>query len=294
VLLAVAQSGSMARAAEALSITQPVVSKTIAELEETLGVRLFDRSTRGIEPTLYGRALIKRSEAIFNDLTASVTELASLADPAAGQLRIGSSEAVAAGMLGAIIDRLSTRHPRLTFEVTLGAGLTDLPYDELQSHGLDLIIGRLPDVIPDDVKTETLYHDKVLVLASAKHPLASRRKISLSRLVDEQWCLPSLEAYPWNRTADAFRNAGVELPHRIVTTRSIMLLTSLVATGRYLTILPQTVVQFCAKTLQLKVLPIDLPIDPYAVGIATLKNRTLAPATQLFIEQARDVAASFK
>jgi DNA-binding transcriptional LysR family regulator len=294
VLLAVAQSGSMARAAEALSITQPVVSKTIAELEDTLGVRLFDRSTRGIEPTLYGRALLKRSAAIFNDLMTSVSELEALTDPGAGHLRIGSSEAVAAGMLGAIIDRLSMKHPRLTFEVTLGAGLTDLPYAELQSHGLDLIIGRLPSAIPDDVKADNLYSDQVFVLAGTQHPLASRRKISLSSLVDEQWCLPSLETYPWNLTADAFKNAGVEPPRRIVTTRSIMLLTSLVATGRYLTILPQTVVRFCAKTLQLKVLPVDLAIEPYAVGIATLKTRTPAPAVQLFIEYAREITESCK
>lgn len=294
VMQAVARGGSMARAADALSITQPVVSKTIAELESTLGVRLFDRSSQGIEPTLYGRALLKRSEAIFNDLTASVAEIESLADPSAGHLRIGSSEAVAAGMLGAIIDRLSIKHPRLTFEVTLGAGLTDLPYNELQSHGLDLIIGRLPGVTPDDVNVETLYHDKVFVLAGAKHPLVGRRKINLSKLVDESWCLPSLEAYPWSLTADAFRKAGVNPPRRIVTTRSVPLLTSLIATGRHLTILPQTVVRFCAKSLQLKTLPIDLEIEPYAVGIATLKNRTLAPATQLFIEQAREVARSFK
>src|SRR5580704_10515920 len=130
VLIAVAQLGNMAKAAEQLAITQPVVSKTISDLESTLGVRLFDRNRRGVEPTIYGRALLKRSVVVFNDLRTSVTELTFLSDPTAGELRIGSSEAVAAGMLGVIIDRLSRRHPRLTFEVTLGGGLTDLQYRE--------------------------------------------------------------------------------------------------------------------------------------------------------------------
>ncbi|HLQ89914.1 MAG TPA: LysR family transcriptional regulator, partial [Xanthobacteraceae bacterium] len=67
VLLAVAQWGRMARAAEHLAITQPVISKTIADLEHIVGVSLFDRTSHGVEPTLYGRALLKRSTAIFND-----------------------------------------------------------------------------------------------------------------------------------------------------------------------------------------------------------------------------------
>ena len=85
-----------------------------------------------------------------------MAELDHLADPAAGELRIGSSEAVPAGLLSAVIDKLAMRHPRLTFEVTLGAGLTDLQYSELQAHNLDLIIGRLPSVIPNDAVVRVL------------------------------------------------------------------------------------------------------------------------------------------
>jgi len=290
VLLVVAQCRSMAKAAEHLAITQPVVSKTIADLESTLGVRLFDRNSRGIELTLYGRAFLKRSAAVFNDLRTSVAELDHLADPAAGELRIGSSEAVAAGLLSAVIDRLAMRHPRLTFEVTLGAGLTD---SELQAHNLDLIIGRLPSVIPDDADAEVLYNDTVFVLAGSSSHLARRRKIKLAELVDEPWCLPSLADYPWTLTADAFKAARLRLPRRIVTTRSVLLLTGLVATGRFLTILPRTVVHFCATNLGLKVLPVDVRIRPYPVGIITLKNRTPSPAVKLFVEQVGDAIKDF-
>lgn len=290
VLLAVAQSGSMAQAAAQLSITQPVISKTIADLERTLGVRLFDRSPRGIEPTLYGRALLKRSATVFNDLRTSVTELDHLADPTAGELRIGSSEAVAAGMLGAIIDRLSLQHPRLTFEVTLGGGLADLQYRELQSHNLDLIIGRLPDELPDDTECEVLYQDEVHILGGAKNRWSHRRKIDPSLLVNEAWCLPPLDTYPWTLTAAAFRAAGLDLPRRVVITRSVALLTSLVATGHFLTALPRTVTHFFAKDADTKILPVSLRIPPYPVGIVTLKNRTPSPATQLFIARAREVS----
>ena len=114
VLLSVMHWGSMARAADHLSVSQPVVSKTIAELESLLGVSLFDRTSQGVEPTMYGRALARRSIALFNDLRTSVGELEGLADPSAGELRIGTTEPMAAGFVSKIIsellqDRKSTR-----------------------------------------------------------------------------------------------------------------------------------------------------------------------------------------
>src|ERR1700722_18195317 len=115
VLLSVAQWGGMAKAAQHLAISQPVVSKTIADLENTLGVRLFDRSPQGVEPTLYGRALLKRSLAIFDDLKTSVDEIKFLADPTAGELRIGCTEPLLAGLGAAVIQRLSRKYPRISF-----------------------------------------------------------------------------------------------------------------------------------------------------------------------------------
>jgi DNA-binding transcriptional LysR family regulator len=198
VLIAVAQAGNMAKAAGQLAITQPVISKTIADLESTLGMRLFDRNRRGVELTLYGRALFDRSVTIFNDLKTGIAELETLSDPTAGELRIGSSEAVAAGMLTAIIDRLSRQYPRLRFEVTLGGGLIDLQYHELQTRSLDLVIGRLPSAIPEKIDVTLLYHDPSFVVAGTKNEWVRRRRIDLADLTDESWCLPSLENYPWS------------------------------------------------------------------------------------------------
>ena len=284
----------MAKAAEHLSISQPVVSKTIANLENTLGVQLLDRSTRGVEATLYGLALLRRSIAIFNDLRTSVAELEFLSDPTAGELRIGSSEAVATGMLGAIMDRLSRRHSRLTFQVTLAGGReTDLQYRELQARNLDLIIGRLPRVTPEEADAETLYYEKVYVVAGSQHRWARRRKIDLAELVGEPWCGNSFENFPWSLTADVFRARGLDLPRNIVTAPSILMQSSLLNTGRFLTTLPRTVLHFRAKDLSIKILPVDLPSEPYPIGILTLKNRMLSPVAKLFIACARDIAKPF-
>jgi DNA-binding transcriptional LysR family regulator len=294
ILLTVAQSGSMAKAAEHLAITQPVISKSIAELENTLGVRLFDRTSQGVEATSYGRALAERSIAIFNDLRTSMNELDYLSDPTAGQLRIGSTESVAVGLLSDIIDRLSRQYPRWTFEVMLGSDLTELPHHrELRARNIDLIIGRLPRTLPDDMEAITLYDEQPLILAAAHNPLTKRRKVELAELVNEPWCGPSFDIFPWSLIGDAFRAKNLDVPRNVVRVRSILARNGLLATGRFLTILSKTVMYFGANPLSLKRVPVDLTLQRFSVGIITLKNRTPTPVAQPFIECAREVVKPY-
>src|SRR4029079_13368669 len=115
VLLAVVQQGSMARAAKHLAISQPVVSKVIADLEHVLGVRLLDRDRHGAEPTIYGEASLKHGVVVFDELRQSVKDIEFLTDPTAGELRIGCINAMAAGLLPVIVGLLHRRYPRLSF-----------------------------------------------------------------------------------------------------------------------------------------------------------------------------------
>ena len=117
VLSAVVQWGSMAKAAQHLAVSQPVVSAAIADLEHAIGVRLLDRCRRGVEPTIYGRALLKHGTVAFDALKQGVKEIEFLADPTAGELRIGCPEWIAAGLLPVIIDRMLQKHPRIVFHV---------------------------------------------------------------------------------------------------------------------------------------------------------------------------------
>jgi DNA-binding transcriptional LysR family regulator len=117
ILLAVAQSGSMAKAAGHLAISHPVVSRSISDLEHTLGVRLLERNPRGVELTAYGRAMLNRSHAAFDELRQGVKDIEFLSDPTAGEVRIGTTPAIAASFVSAVIDRLSRRYPRIVFRV---------------------------------------------------------------------------------------------------------------------------------------------------------------------------------
>src|SRR5262245_13400236 len=121
ILMVVAQTGSMGRAATQLAQSQPAVSKAIATMEYTLGVRLLAGTPHGVEPTLYGRSLLKWAGAAFDDLSQGVREIKFLADPETGEVKIGSHEVMSVGLLPAVIDRLSRRYPRLIFTVKQAA-----------------------------------------------------------------------------------------------------------------------------------------------------------------------------
>src|SRR6478672_9214983 len=110
--------GSMAKAANQLNLSQPAISKAIAEMEQMLGVRLVERGRHGVEPTPHGRALLKRGVAIFDELRQGIAEIEFLSDPAVGEVRISASEPIAAGLLPYLIDRFSRKYPQIAIYVT--------------------------------------------------------------------------------------------------------------------------------------------------------------------------------
>src|SRR2546428_10092 len=120
VLLTVARCGSMGKAAAQLSVSQPAISKAIAEMEYTLRVRLLDRGPQGVEPTIYARALLDRGLVAFDELRQAVKHIEFLANPTTGELRIGSSVAIATGIVSAVVDRLTRKYPGIVFHL-LGA-----------------------------------------------------------------------------------------------------------------------------------------------------------------------------
>ena len=148
VFMSVVQAGSMGKAAKRLATSQPAISRSIADLESALGVRLLDRSPQGIEPTPYGRAILKRGISVFDELTQGVKDVRFLADPTAGELRIGASIAVAAGFVSGVINRLCLRYPRLMFHVL--ATDTATAYRALSERQVDLAVVHIIEPIPEE------------------------------------------------------------------------------------------------------------------------------------------------
>jgi DNA-binding transcriptional LysR family regulator len=293
ILLAVARRGSMAKAAAELAISQPAVSKAIADMEHTVGLRLLDRGRNGIEPTAYGRALVRRGVAIFDELKQGVEELQFLADPTRGTLNIGSTESIAAGLLPKIIERFSRLYPGVRLNV-MQAVISTLHYRELHERSIDLLIGRMPaSFAEDDLEAEVLFDDQVVVVAGRRSRWVHARRLKFSDLADAPWILPPAETLPGSLAADLFRAVGMGLPSAPITTLSIHLCCQLTASGRFVSILPTSILRFNGTKLALKVLPLRLPAQARPVGVVTLKNRTPNPVARLFIECAREVVKPF-
>jgi len=139
----VSQSRSMAKAATLLGISQPAVSEVVGDLEHTLGVRLFDRSSRGVEPTKYGLALLKRGRAAFDELKQGVRDIEFLSDPAVGEVAVGYRESIAITILPQLIERFSEKYPRVVIQAN--GVLPDRPgfkYPGLYDRTCDLVFGR--------------------------------------------------------------------------------------------------------------------------------------------------------
>src|SRR5437660_1770402 len=118
VLSVVAQFRSMAKAAAHLRVTQPAVSKAIGDLEAAVGARLLDRGPHGVEPTVYGRALLKCELAVFDELKQAIRNIEQLADPTSGELRIGCQGMLASAVLTPMIAQMAERYPGIDFHVT--------------------------------------------------------------------------------------------------------------------------------------------------------------------------------
>jgi DNA-binding transcriptional LysR family regulator len=292
ILMAVVQAGSMGKAARHLNTSQPNISKSIADLERALGVRLLDRHRQGIEPTKFGRALLDGGAAVFDELRQTVKNIDFLADPATGEVRVGSNPLLAASFTSAVVDRLSRRYPRIMTH--LATGDVEALYRRLSERDVDLLIAwKIGSIADDRLTFEFLFDDICVVAASAQSPWARRRKIALAELINEPWVLPQRGRGMASIAMEAFRASGLGYPRTTMVTDSPHVRMSLLATGRFLTIFPTSALRFPAQRLELKVLPVELPMARVPSGIVTLKNRTLSPVTQLFIDNARDVAKSF-
>jgi DNA-binding transcriptional LysR family regulator len=293
VFLAVAEHGNMAKAAEWLAISRPVVSKTIADLEHILGVRLLDRTSQGVEPTLYGRALLKRALAVFDELNQSVREIEYLSDPTAGEVRVGCNEVMSAGLVSVAVDRLLRRHPQWVFRLQLANAAAHL--ELLRSRACEVVVGR-PELSqsPPDVQTEQLFYEKLLVVVGPHSKWSSRRRAALADLVDEPWIQARLEVEPGGPTFEAFKALGLELPRVSIFSESLNLRYSLLETGRYITMIPESALRLGPKRALLRVLPINIPRWRQATAVSVLKDRTLSPMAQAFIDGVRDAAKTLE
>jgi DNA-binding transcriptional LysR family regulator len=290
ILLAVAERGSMAKASASLSISHPVISKTIADLERTVGVKLFDRNAQGVQLTIYGQALLECGVTVFDEMRQGLKQIEQLSDPASGELTIGCPEITMAGLLPPIVERFSRQYPHVRLNVIL-ANTALAQFGPLRERSVDLLIGRMPrGRLDDDLKVEILYEEPYQSVVGAESKWAKRRQLDLGDILNEPWVLPPYDSAPGVQIHDIFTSAGFQPPEPAVATLSVQLTVSLIASGRYVGILPMSAARFNVGPHRLKLSPVKLTPVHSAAGIITLRNRTMSPLAELFMKCARDFA----
>lgn len=289
-LAVVLKAGGIRKAAPLLHLSQPAVSKAISELEAALGVPLLARGPRGVQPTAFGLALARRADALTDGLRGALREIAELADPEGGEVRLGSMETLMAGVVGATAQDLLGTHPRLRLVFESGQS-PDLIGHFLRGRLVDFVVAR-PWVheLPSDIEAEPLFHDRLFVVCGREHALARRRKLGLGELLDQRWVLSRNEAQPDSPVGRALRDAGLGLPARTVLSGSLPLRFTLLAQSGFLTCLPHSLLPFLHNRAALQLLPVRLPPWQLPTMVMTLRERVLSPAAELFLARLRQRA----
>jgi DNA-binding transcriptional LysR family regulator len=295
VFFTVVKSGSMTKAAVELGVSTPSVSEIIADLEYALGVRLLDRSPRGILTTPYGEALLRRGAAAFDELRQGINEIEILSDPTAGEVNVGCPESIAT-ILPPVIEAFRCQCPRASLGIDYEIVTTFA--SRLRDRSLDLVLMRLrgrslsDDRSTQDLNLEILFDDELVVAAGVRSQWARRRRIDLADLRHADWIMPGPDSWGYMILSQAFRARGLDMPNISVRSLSGHLQANLLTNGEFVAVVARSVLQFYRERFALKALPIKLQAPRWPVAIVTLKNRTLSPVADRFIECVREATKS--
>lgn len=286
-LVTVGEQKNILRAAQVLNMAQPAATKTIREIEATLGVALFERSSRGVAPTLYGEIIIRHAKLILSQLRHASEELLSLQEGTTGKIAVGTLLAAAPTLLPRSIALLKKERPNIIISVVEGTNDKLMPM--LRVGDLDLVLGRLPEYREREGLTqEVLYYEPVCIVARRDHPLANRTDLTMADLADQEWILPPPQTSLRRQIESAFRKAGIEPPSRAVESVSVLTNHTLLMETDMVACMPFQVVE---TQEQLCRLPISLKAALGPVGVTLRSAPSLTPAALYFLGALRRVAA---
>ena len=290
VFVAVLEHRSFRKAAAVLHLTQPAVTKAVAALEQTLGVRLFDRVANGVEPTVHGHSFAPRAIAVFDELRRAAQELTLVSSGAKGSLRVGILPMPAIPFLPVAVNRLITEHPGI-FVSVIEDRETDL-LDRLRKRDIEVAILRMALVDPgSDMHVDTLFDEKLCVVASKDHPLASRTRLNWPELLEQRWVMPPADCYFYEHVLRTLDRLDMPMPQHVVEAMSIHIQFGMVLHAGMLGFGMRSQVSFAPGKEFLVRLPFELPIEGSIVGAVTLKSHEASPLAKQLVTHIRDMGA---
>ena len=286
VFVAVMEHRSFRKAATVLHLSQPAVTKAIAALEQTLGVKLFDRLVNGVEPTLHALGFAPRAAAVFDELRRAAQELSLLSSGAKGQLRVGTVPMPAIPFLPVAVGRLVDAHPGA--QVTVIEEREGELIDRLRRRDIELTILRLSLIEPsEDMRVSRLFDEKLCVVAAKSHPLAAREHVTWPELLRQRWVLPPADCYFYEFVQRSLARLDMPMPVPVVEAMSIPQQFNMTLHGGLLAFGMRSQISFAPGREFLVRLPFELPVQGAMVAAVGLKSHEPSPLARLLVETIR-------
>lgn len=288
-LLHLYEQRSVLRAAEAANMTQPAASKLLAEMESLLGVPLFERHARGVEPTWYGQVLIRRARFALSEIGRAHDEIHAMRTGRMGQASIGTVVNPGTNLVPQAIAVVKRDFPDILIKVEMDYSRPLVA--RLLDGQLDIVIGRImgPEGA-SELDFEPLADEPHSVIVRAGHPLARRDRVTHADLADYGWIMPPAASVLRSRLDAVFLEHGLSPPQNIVETSSLPVIIHLLRHSDLLTALPAESVAPYLQTGQMHVLPIELGVRMEFFGIIRRRDQLLSPGAERVLEALRQTA----
>ena len=292
-LVALDQFRHLGRAAEFLSVTQPAVSKTLAEIENMFGMPLFDRSTRGTEPTAAGASVVRFARSVLAGYERTRDEIAAEASGAIGRTSVGAMVAATPVLLAQAVERLKSRSSRTTVLIDEGDLTRLLP--RLRLGELDLFVGRLePGYASPDLETEPLYEDAMAAVVHPDHPLAHKRRPAWADIAAQPCVLPPPWASLRVKLEQQFFAHGLHPPADIIESASFLSQVTFMHQRGAVAFMADTVARYYVQRGVVAMLRLQVGVELPPVGLITLRGQRVTPATGLLVECLREVVKALR
>lgn len=290
-LVAIGDEGNIHRAAERLSVSQPAASKLLKNLEEALGVTLFERLPRGMRPTSCGEAMIRHARTVMSSLAQAGSELEALESGRSGVVSVGTIIGPALNVLPAAMATISREHAAVRVQLAIES--SDVLLEQLAQSKLDIMIGRLFEPGAEaQFSYERLAHERVCAVARPSHPLVGKTSLKLRDLVQVPWIVPPPGSALRHRFDLMFHEARLGLPQHLIETSSILFLTKMLQESDFVAVVPTDVARYYSSYGMVATLPIQLSCTMDAFGIILRKDGPLSPAAQIVLKALKTVASS--
>jgi DNA-binding transcriptional LysR family regulator len=292
-LVAVGQHGSIQNAANDLSISQPAATKMIQDLEIDFEVKLFDRTNRGVVPTVFGESLIRHGKLIFAQVSNAAQELDDLNEGNSGRVVVGTLLAASPTLLPMAVERLLSERPKVAIKIVEGTNEVLMP--ALLSGEIDMVVGRLPSHRHrENITQEKFFDERVLAVAGTQHPLAAEANVSFERLKPYGWILPPIETSLRRQTDQFFIKHGQYVPQTAIESVSYLANRSLLMSHDFIGLMPAYVAALDIQSGLLARIDWVAPFGAGPVGVSYRGRQNLSPAASSFLDALHTAAAKIE